>query len=416
MIKFDVRPRFNTTAERQLVLGESNNGDRALIGEMAEVGPSTNVFLSLDYEHVVGIFGKRGSGKSHFLGSLLEAIAWRVQDKRFSSVTKPRGAILFDLLNIFQWMGSKAELPLDIQLYHVPRYAPPNTNANELRLRPQDLNAEDWCLLLGIDGLREPMGQVLYEAVAATRSRGLSRLDDLIRTISGFTSRYAPETIRAIVQRLTSYSTLDLFDEHGMPLRQLCREKSASILLFAGVPEDIRSLYVFLILRRVYEERVRASQIEKAQALSAEGAARADTPEALPRMWLFIDEAQNIVPPRNSSYAIDMLVRYVREGRNFGLSLCFTTQQPTAIDIRIMSQLDTMVAFVLTVPADLAAVQNNLKSQTPKDILRQGRALSFQEAIRSLTVGQCMVSNIDAERAIFIRARERLTPHGGFEA
>jgi hypothetical protein len=133
-------------------------------------------------------------------------------------------------------------------------------------------------------------------------------------------------------------------------------------------------------------------------------------------MWLFIDEAQNIIPARNASYAIDMLVRYVREGRNFGLSLCFTTQQPSAIDNRIMSQLDTLVSFTLTVPADLTVIQNNLKNQAPREITRQGRPLSFQDAVRSMGVGQCMVSNIDSERAVFIKARERLTPHGGFEA
>jgi len=48
--------------------------------------------------------------------------------------------------------------------------------------------------------------------------------------------------------------------------------------------------------------------------------------------WLAIDEAQNILPSERRTSATDVIVKYVREGRNYGLSFVVATQQPTAID------------------------------------------------------------------------------------
>lgn len=415
MIKFDVKPRASSR-NATLIVGATTRGDQALIGNLSEVGPATKVFLSLDYEHVIGIFGKRGSGKSHLLGSLIEAIAWQKTDSSFAQISELRGGILFDVLNIFQWMGNAHDVPVAVSLFHVPGFQSPASTSTSMLLRPLDLNAEDWCTLLGIDGLREPMGQLLHEAVSITKARKLPKLDDLLRAIDTMSRRFSAETIRAVTQRITTYSSLGLFDENGISLRALCAAKSVSIILLAGVPEDIRSLYIFLILRRVYEERVRSSQLEKATKLGQDSSSASDLiMTSVPKMWLFIDEAQNIIPSRNATYAVDMLVRFVREGRNYGLSLCFTAQQPSSIDTKILSQMDTLVSFVVTVPSDLAAITNNLKNSSPRDISQLGKSLSFSEAIRSLATGQCMVSNLDNDRTLFIQARERLTPHGGSE-
>jgi DNA helicase HerA-like ATPase len=412
---YDIKPRAATRL-KEFVFGDTSLGDRALVGELAELGPSTKAYISLDFEHVIGIFGKRGSGKSFLLGALVEALSWKDKNSVISRITVPRGAVLFDLLNIFQWMPAEPadKREANFVLYHVPGYAPPTTHSTPLAIRPQDVDADEWCILFGIDGIREPMGQCLVEAVAEARRRRVSSIAGLIQIVGAMSDRFASETIRALSQRFGSYQTFGIFDELGITLSSLCNANATSILLFAGVPEDVRSLYVFLVLRKVYEERVRSSQIEKAQKILA-SAHPTGLENCVPKMWLFIDEAQNVIPPRNSGYAVDTLIRYVREGRNYGLSLCFTTQQPSAIDTRIMSQLDTLVSFILTTPSDIAVVKGNLKSAFPKDVKLRGRALSFEDTLRSLKVGQCLVSNQDAVRSILVQIRERLTPHGGFE-
>jgi hypothetical protein len=63
----------------------------------------------------------------------------------------------------------------------------------------------------------------------------------------------------------------------------------------------------------------------------------------------------------------------------------------------------------------LNAIVGNLKNSSPDEITLLGKRLSLPEAIRALSVGQCLVSNMDAPRAIIMAARERLTIHGGGE-
>jgi hypothetical protein len=92
----------------------------------------------------------------------------------------------------------------------------------------------------------------------------------------------------------------------------------------------------------------------------------------------------------------------------------FTTQQPSAIDSRILAQVDTMIIHRLTVQQDIEYVKRNLKSALPDEIKYSGRNLAFDESLRSLDVGQALVSNTELDRAFFMDVRPRITIHGGF--
>jgi DNA helicase HerA-like ATPase len=129
-----------------------------------------------------------------------------------------------------------------------------------------------------------------------------------------------------------------------------------------------------------------------------------------------IDEAQNVLPSERRTSASETLLRFVREGRNFGLSFGFTTQQPTAIDQRIMAQVDTVIAHALTVERDLGYVLGNLKSRLPERVSLQGRPLRPADAVRHLAVGQAFVTSTSGERGFFMDVRPRSSVHGGFES
>ncbi len=109
-----------------------------------------------------------------------------------------------------------------------------------------------------------------------------------------------------------------------------------------------------------------------------------------------------------------MLTRFVREGRNYGLSFMVATQQPTALDSRILAQVDTLIAHKLTVQGDIDYVRRNLKSNLPQEVVHSGRMLEFDELLRTLDVGQALVSNSEAERAALVDIRPRVSVHGGF--
>ena len=134
----------------------------------------------------------------------------------------------------------------------------------------------------------------------------------------------------------------------------------------------------------------------------------------IPPCWIVIDEAQNILPAERKNPASELLVKLVREGRNFGISFMFTTQQPSAIDSRILAQVDTMIIHRLTVQQDIEYVKRNIKSALPDEIKYSGRNLTFDESLRFLGVGQALVSNTELNRAFFMDVRPRITIHGGF--
>jgi len=135
---------------------------------------------------------------------------------------------------------------------------------------------------------------------------------------------------------------------------------------------------------------------------------------SVPKTWIALDEAQNILPSDKKPTAGEMLIRYVREGRNYGLSFMVATQQPTALDNRLLAQVDTLIAHKLTVQGDIDYVRRNLKSNMPQEITYANRTLEFEELLRSLDVGQALVSNTETERTIIIDVRPRISVHGGF--
>ena len=136
--------------------------------------------------------------------------------------------------------------------------------------------------------------------------------------------------------------------------------------------------------------------------------------KSVPPSWIALDEAQNILPSEKKTSAGEMLIRYVREGRNYGLSFMVATQQPTAIDDRLLAQVDTIIAHKLTVQNDIDYVRKNLKSNMPQEVMHSSRVLDFNEVMRSLEIGQALISNTETERAVILDIRPRISVHGGF--
>jgi DNA helicase HerA-like ATPase len=431
------------------------------IGRLAELGPAKEVHLGLDQEHVLAIVGKRGSGKSFTLGSVLEGLCTSKPNTSISRISKSRAALLFDTLNIFQWMVASigrqvtdsehvAEqerllrewrvdpVDLDVDLWVPAGYEAAGTRrAQPFRIRTWDMEAADWAALLGVDAVQDTLGQLITQVTDKVARRGWRRdsgewvspireyaISDLLDCLSAdaeIAVDYAPQSIRAVRQRLAAYEATPLFGSQGTPLNQLLRPGRLSVLLLSGVPDDVRLVSIYLTLRKLVQARAQASEVAKAVQLGF-----GDDPEergrmqeilsaAPPKTWVVIDEAQNVFPSERQTTASDTLLRFVREGRNFGLSLAFTTQQPTALDARVMAQVDTFLVHTLTVQRDIAAVLTSLKAREPEQMLLKGRVVSLADSIRSLGVGQAFVSSVDSERSLFMDVRPRVSVHGGFE-
>jgi hypothetical protein len=426
------------------------------LGMVAELGQTrVPVEFDLSSEHVVAVVGKRGSGKSFTLGVLVEGLSLTELDTDIASLYPSHAVLLLDSLNIY-WpsihpvpmdaesgpLHEQAELlrkwklsphTINAQLWAPAGFGPAylDTQPKLFRFSVGSFSGEDWGDLFGIDVVRDPMGQAVSEAQRKVTASGWRlhdtgervpaqpspSLDDLVECLERdgeIQSHFAQETIRASIQRFRSLSPYGVFARDGTDLTELLVAGSTAILLVGAVPDAIRSVFVSVLARRLLAERAEMSGVAKRATLL--GASADEVSAGIPPTWLLIDEAQNFLPAGRTTAATQSLIRYVREGRNYGLSFVVTSQQPAAIDARIMAQVDTLIAHQLVTARDASVVVENLKCPAPRSISFGGQRAKLSDSLAQLEVGQAALAAPDLPRTVFVSIRPRLTMHGGFEA
>jgi DNA helicase HerA-like ATPase len=459
MKKFTTKPRVFRTNPGYC--GTHNYGSKAWVylGRLGEAGPLTDVRFDADMAHVVALFGKRGSGKSYTLGTLLEGLCTAARESSIASNMSSAAILLFDTLGVFQWMSillqedsQKAVLkeqfavrrgwsikpePLNVAVWIPKGTRAPGTpeEHREFTINCCDFAAEDWGYLFGLDIYQDRMGQLLNDTYIKVTQEGWSdsqrryqpkheyAIGDLIscvKTDREILDTYHEETRRAVLQQLMTYHRNPLFEDQGTTLSDFLKPGRMSVIVMNKMSDELRLIVVSALMRRLIASRVQASEaekhlkiIEKLSPQERQALERASE-AAAPQTWVAIDEAQNILPSERRTSATDVIVKYVREGRNYGLSFVVATQQPTAIDPRILAQVDTLLVHKLTVQGDIDYIRKNIKSNLPEEAKYGNATLGFDELIRSLDVGQALVSNTETDRAFIMDVRPRISVHGGF--
>jgi DNA helicase HerA-like ATPase len=453
--------------EKEVAFGDPKNRHKDLVylGKMAEASRALRkVWMDISGEQVVAVVGKRGSGKSFTLGVILEALAASVPNK-IGVLSEPRSSLLLDTLDIFwpslfpltdagtsvvkeqyhllpQW--SLEPQPLNVTVWIPAGFEQPSVDLPEFktfRLGTSDFDAYDWATLLDVDLVMEPRGQLLSEVYRKLRIDGYTvgsiavppkkaySIGDMLECIERddhIVSDYAKETRRAVSQRLQAYMGYPLITASGTSLKDLLQPGAASILLLGRVDDDLRAVITSVLVRKIMVARSKASFIRKRlktdTRLERDPTQKAtlekELEELVPRTWIMIDEAQNAIPSDRKTSAQDAVIRLVKEGRNYGLSFALTTQQPSAIDQKVMSQVITFIVHQLATNRDIDGVRQNLKSAEIEKCELRKAELDFVSLIRSLGLGQAIVSSVPTPsiaRSFIINVRPRVTVHGGFE-
>ncbi len=465
MKKFSVKPRL-THARDFLISNNTESKEFFYLGRLAESGQLVDINFDVSVPQVVAIFGKRGSGKSYTLGSILEGLCTKDKKTSISNISKNKSALLFDTLGIFQWFDIplkagfqqkviKEQLALqrgwdiksedlDTQIWSPKGYCN-NERFKEFTINCDDFNASDWGYLLGVDILQDRMGQLLndvYEKVtnegwrdknknyAAISEYILEGMVDCLKSDLEVISNYHNETRRAVIQQLSTYVRNPLFQpKHKNSISNIGETISINNLLLPGIlsiillhklSDELRLVIIMSLIRKIMRLRIETSEIEKNLKILPETYLRdkkimeEKLLQGIPPSWIVIDEAQNFLPSEKKTSATDTLIKFVREGRNYGLSFLITTQQPSAIDQRILSQVDTLITHKLTVQGDIEYIKRNLKSGLPAEIKFSNKNLTIDELLRSLDVGQALISNTESNRSFIIDIRPRVSVHGGF--
>lgn len=389
--------------------------------------------------HVVFVCGARGSGKSYDLGVIAEELALKNPNI---------GTIVIDPIGVFWSMRHPnkeekeiAELTkwgmLPQGLHNLKVFIPegmaekvPKTTYDAtFSMPPIILTADDWCLTFGIDRF-SPTGLLLdlvlkrvehgYKNLQGkgikAKEKGFS-LEDLIEclhTDSELNSRergYKQDSIRALASRFEAAKTWGIFDEKGTPLAELSREGQLTIIDTSFLEDNVSALVIGILSRRILAARKLSTRKEAAKRFKT-----MDVDELLeveiPPTWLFIDEAHTLIPSGNvKTPATTALVEYVKQGRRPGCSLVFATQQPSAIDAKVLSQLDLLITHKLVFDDDIKAVYR----RAPTIIPMQYKRSNF---IKTMPIGTGMVADRSEEtsRAFVLRIRPRMSQHEGREA
>jgi DNA helicase HerA-like ATPase len=132
------------------------------------------------------------------------------------------------------------------------------------------------------------------------------------------------------------------------------------------------------------------------------------------RVWLLIDEAHVVCPNSGTSPARAALVEYVKRGRDAGLSLALATQQPSAVDDRVLSQVNISLSHRLTFQNDIVSAMARIPTKTLGSIRIGGTKLSsFEDILRLLDAGQCFIGDHSTSRTVLLQMRPRITAHAG---
>jgi uncharacterized protein len=428
--------------------GVGRSTDELFVGRLNEQGPLRKVFMNVSGESVMAIFGKRGSGKSYTLGVILEGLAQPSGQTSIGKASATKAVLLLDTLNIFwslenpfttqtdserfnselQRLSSWSIEPpeLNVKVWIPNGYRSTHTPAGyaDFAIAPSDLTADDIADLLELDVQRDLMGQLIAEARSKAEELApeftFAHLLKVLESDSELLEYYAVNTIRGARQRIRAVARLPIFSaSKSTRLGDLLKPGLVSVLELGDVPNSLRTVVASVLLRRIHVERAHASDAEKQLALNTRltDAERSKTEaflkKTIPPAWVLVDEAQNILPANREVKSSDAVVQFVREGRNFGLSFVLTTQQPSAVDQRILAQADTVICHRLTVAQDIARMRDNLKSAEPLEVKLGGARLDLASWLRSLEPGFAIVTNTDYERVFALEVRPRVTPHGG---
>ena len=392
-----------------------------------------NVWLDTTFPHVIYITGTRGSGKSFDLGVLVEGISKLAKLSPIQNAVKPITSIIIDTQSQFWTLGyapreaipaNKTQLEelkrwnLDpISLVATKVYAPPGATTflgteQALQIRPKDVRAEEWCALLGQE-VYSPQGHII-----ATTLEALGDADFEIADMSGYIANdtnwptVAESSRNAISYKLDDYRRTNLFSANGLRVRDFLEDGTCNILSLRELRNEDKSLITAVIARNLFDIFGKHHNKKKTASFFQTPFEEDGTPD---RVWLVIDEAHVVAPSDQISPARNALVEYVKRGRDAGLSLVLATQQPSALDDRILSQVNVIFSHRLSFQSDINAAVNRIPTKSVRSMKFAGTSLTdFGDMVRVLDAGQCFLGDQASSRTVLVQIRPRVSAHGGY--
>ena len=417
-------------ASRSVMVGRTGDS-RGYIGRVCETSQGKNildssVWFNARFPSVIGIFGMRGTGKSFDLGIFAECLAGASQVSRGDSSAP--AVVVFDVQNQF-WTLSLAPTPEndEKQLGMLKKwglageavdglrcwtpsgaasYVP---GATEYKIAPEQLDESDWLALLEQERY-SPVGQALLELLRVCPNRAPAELVARVRT-GGMLPSFQSATVDALRWRLESLAKTGIIGEPGIDAGEFLAPGRVSVVLMRNLSESLRALTAAILTRLL---GAKMTDFHQRRRMARRGKMNPPSEQLPGQLWIMMDEAHVIIPRDGRTPASAPLVDYVKRGRDSGLSLIFATQQPSAVDDKLMSQVDMTLTHALGFEADVQAAVARMPTRKPLEYTCGGEALKTAgDVIRSLRPGEAILADSASQRPFIIELRPRLSVHGG---
>ncbi|MFH1398704.1 MAG: ATP-binding protein [Candidatus Woesearchaeota archaeon] len=338
--------------------------ESAHIGKLR--GKEIDVFLDLrkSLARHISVLAKSGSGKSYFVGVLLEEL---LEKNVPTLVIDPHG----EYHTLKYPCGNAKSYVKQLQEYGDPTL---NPAVRPIKLH-YDLSADELIHLLPTR-LNSTQQALLYSALKSSTSTDFDSLMVELEMEQN-PAKYA------VINMIDYIKRKQIFSLDPTPYNELISPGKCSLINLKGIEPEIQQIIVYKLMADLFEERKN---------------------NRVPPFFAVVEEAHNYCPERSFGEAKSSRIfrTIASEGRKFGLGLCVVSQRPSRVDKSVLSQCNTQVIMKVSNRHDLHAISQSV----------EGLTTETENEIKNLAVGEAIVTGV-VDMPLFVQIRPRRTKHGG---
>ena len=411
-----------------IIIGRDDNqakefGDRGLIflgkqyikmGQFSSL--SNRVMLDVATSHIILISGKKGSGKSYALSVMAEEMSSLPEE-----ISKNLSILMIDTMGIFwsmKYPNSKQEdelreWNLKPQGLNVKVYTPSGKFKDyqdkgiptdfSFSIKPNELSANEWCNVFSLS-INDSIG-ILIERIIS-ELKGNYDLDNIINEIKK--DRKSNQEIRnATENRFQAAKSWGIFNKNASEIKEIVKGGQVSILDTSCYDDfNVKALVTGILCKKLLQERMTERKKEEISRIQAGEHFLVKEEQDFPMVWIFIDEAHQMLGREVKTPATEVLVQILREGRQPGISLVLATQQPGELHKDVLTQSDIVISYKLTAKFDIEALNSIMQTYLTSDILTYINNLPDIK-------GSGIILDDNSERIYAFKTRPKLSWHGG---
>jgi len=273
-------------------------------------------------------------------------------------------------------------------------------------IKTSQIDLEDWLAVFRLSW-KEPEAALLSRTLEKLKKKlgNFYDVDDIV-SVSLKDEDTIQDIKNALINRLKVAKTWGLFSKSGTTMKEFAKPGTITTIDVSTYKqsigmESVQELVVGILGKRLYEERMLYRKEEEINLVEGR-----EKSSEMPIIWMMIDEAHMFMPQDRPSMALDVLLQWIRVGRQPGLSLLLATQRPNKLHSEAISQCDFFLSMRMTAQEDIQAVSTIRPSylNVPMDKF-------YAQMPKSK--GFAILVDDNAEKVMLIKIRPRETWDGG---